>query len=179
MSLLKRVSTWFSSLFKKKKKPSKNIIIDPKDKRSDQERALELYYGAPFMENDKRKEIKKAQNVFLSLISTEETKMFNTERGMCNGLGINLLSSTEDTIAPSYWEWDKITKHWGVQGASGVGKTVLMLTHAKQIIEKGWNLIITDPKSGHGQEIINAVASFMKESGRQEDFINMSPEQQS
>lgn len=128
-----------------------------------------------YMQKDEKDELKSSINKLLAIIAREEESFFDIEKGMYVGMGINLLSIEDNEVVPCYWDWDKITNHWGVQGASGVGKTILMLTHARQIIEKGWNLVITDPKGGHGQEIVNAVASFAKHCGREDDVLYMSP----
>ena len=110
------------------------------------------------------------------IISNLENSTFrDVSKGMYLGLGINLLRRDENTVKPLYLDWSKITNHVGVLGASGVGKTILMLSNIKDTIEKGWSPIIVDPKGGNGQEIVNAVFSFAKEKKLLHNTYYLSP----
>jgi len=50
-----------------------------------------------------------------------------------------------------------------------------MISDARQIIAKGWDVIILDPKGGEGQEILTEVIEATLNSNRAEDFKFLSP----
>jgi len=111
-----------------------------------------------------------------TIISNLENESFrNVKKGMYLGLGVNLLRQEDNEIKPVYLDWDKITNHVGVLGASGVGKTILMLSNIKDTIDKGWSPIIVDPKGGNGQEIVNATFSYAKEKNILHNTYYLSP----
>lgn len=111
-----------------------------------------------------------------NIISNLENESFRDDsKGMYLGLGINLLNPEDNEIIPTYLDWDIVTSHVGILGASSVGKTILMLSNIKDVIAHGWNSIIIDPKGGNGQEVVNGVFSFCKEKGILNNTHYLSP----
>ena len=121
---------------------------------------------------EKRETVGKLRTIISNL---ENASFRNVNKGMYIGLGINLLRQADNQIKPTYLDWDKITNHVGVLGASGVGKTILMLSNIKDTIDKGWSSIIVDPKGGNGQEIVNATYSYAKEKNLLKNTYYLSP----
>lgn len=108
--------------------------------------------------------------------SNKENEYFrDSSKGLYLGLSINLLDGSKNDITPLYFDWNKITNHVGVLGASGVGKTILMLSNIKDTIDKGWSTIIVDPKGGNGQEIVNSTFSFCKDKNIIDNTYYLSP----
>lgn len=125
---------------------------------------------------DERKEKEKTIKKLRNAISNIENNVFRDHnKGLYLGLSINLRDPSDNEIVPRYLNWDKITNHVGVIGASGVGKTILMLSNIKDTINKGWNAIVVDPKGGNGQEVVNATVSFAKDKGILSNTYYLSP----
>jgi len=121
---------------------------------------------------EKKETIHKLRNAISNL---ENNELRDHNKGMYLGLSVNLRDPSDNEVVPKYLSWDKITNHVGVIGASGVGKTILMLSNIKDTINKGWNSIVIDPKGGNGQEVVNATVSFAKEKGILKNTYYLSP----
>lgn len=166
----------------KKKLSNKQIEKNEKETISkivSYRKAMRDYEKKIASESMETKEVEETKNLISKLrtaVSNLENETFrNIDRGMYLGLGVNLLDAADNEIKPSYLAWDKITNHVGILGASGVGKTVTMLSNIKDTINKGWSAIVVDPKGGNGQEIVNATFSFAKEKGILHNTYYLSP----
>lgn len=139
-------------------------------------RDLEQKIDSEILEHEEVEKIREQIGKLRIVVSNIENNTFrNIDKGIYLGLSINLLESTDNEIKPSYLAWEKITNHVGVLGASGVGKTILMLSNIKDTINKGWSSVIVDPKGGNGQEIVNATLSFAKDKGVLNNTYYLSP----
>jgi len=126
------------------------------------------------LSSEERKEIQKKISLILKAMNKIEQTFIDVERGLFLGIGIDLRSD-DDSIIPVYLEWNKITNHIGFLGASGTGKSVAMLANLRQIIAKGWNAFVVDPKGGENQEVLSATIQFAKEFNRLDDIVYISP----
>ncbi|MFA6195258.1 MAG: TraM recognition domain-containing protein [Sulfurimonas sp.] len=107
------------------------------------------------------------------LVNAEE-KMINIERGLYKGIAIDVRDKNYTKI-PLYLKFPNINNHVGYTGTTRVGKTKNMINDARQLIRKGWDVIIFDPKGGEGQEILTETIQATFESKRPEDFKFLSP----
>lgn len=104
----------------------------------------------------------------------EEKKMINLDRGLYKGVAINVRDKTYAKL-PLYLKFKNIDNHLGYTGTTRVGKTKNMISDAQQLIKKGWDVLIFDPKGGEGQEILTETIQATLESNRPEDFKFLSP----
>ena len=109
-----------------------------------------------------------------SNLSEVEAKMINIERGLYKGVAIDVRDKTF-TKFPMYLKFANINNHVGYTGTTRVGKTKNMISDVRQIIAKGWDVIVFDPKGGEGQEIITEIMEAALNSNRAEDFKFLSP----
>jgi len=103
-----------------------------------------------------------------------EENLKKPEYGLYMGVGINILEE-DDKPHPIWFNWKSLNSHMGVQGTTRTGKTVLMLNIAKQLIRKGDNLIVIDPKGSEGQEVLASILEEAVNQNRHKDFIYFSP----
>lgn len=128
-------------------------------------------------EIDNFSEKKKIENQLKKLWKTYEyveDKLKNPEYGLYMGVGINLLKEN-DKMHPIWFDWKTLNSHMGVQGTTRTGKTVLLINIAKQIIRKGDNLFVVDPKGSEGQEILSALLEESVRQNRHKEFVYISP----
>jgi len=128
-------------------------------------------------EIDNFSEKKKIENQLKKLWKTYEyveDKLKNPEYGLYMGIGINLLKEN-DKMHPIWFDWKTLNSHMGVQGTTRTGKTVLLINIAKQIIRKGDNLFVVDPKGSEGQEILSALLEEAVKQDRHKEFVYISP----
>lgn len=107
------------------------------------------------------------------LVSLED-KMINLDRGLYKGIGIDVRDKELKKI-PIYLKFGNINNHVGYTGTTRVGKSKNMISDARQLIKKGWDVIILDPKGGEGQEILTEIIQVALETNRAEDFKYISP----
>jgi hypothetical protein len=103
-----------------------------------------------------------------------EAKMINLDRGLYKGVAIDVRDKTYTKI-PMYLKFANINNHVGYTGTTRVGKTKNMISDARQLTHKGWDVIVFDPKGGEGQEILTEVIQATLEAKRPEDFRYLSP----
>ena len=116
-------------------------------------------------------------NSFLELedaLVSEESKMINPDRGLYKGIGINVRDKSLKRI-PMYLKYSNLNNHVGYTGTTRVGKTKNMISDVDQLINKGWDVIVFDPKGGEDQEILTEVIQSCMKAGRAEDFKYISP----
>jgi len=123
---------------------------------------------------EEKKKLEQDLKKLWSLYEHVEDKLKNPELGLYMGLGVDLLEPNSK-FKPVWFNWKTLNSHLGAQGTTRTGKTVLLLNIAKQIIRKGDNLIVIDPKGSEGQEVLSAVLEEAVEQERHKDFIYLSP----
>ncbi|MBW6487474.1 TraM recognition domain-containing protein [Sulfurimonas sp.] len=113
-------------------------------------------------------------NALETALVAAEKKMINLDRGLYKGIGIDVRDKQYAKM-PIYLKFANLNNHVGYTGTTRVGKTKNMISDAKQLIQKGWDVIIVDPKGGEGQEILTETIQASLESNRAEDFKFLSP----
>ena len=103
-----------------------------------------------------------------------ERMMIDVEKGLYMGVGLDL-KAKDPQMQPIYFKWNSLNGHMGVQGTTRVGKTVLLINVATQLIRKDDNVIAVDPKGGFGQEILAAMVDEAARMGSLRDLVFISP----
>ena len=102
-----------------------------------------------------------------------QNEMIDVKKGLYMGIGVDIRAEEKKTT-PLYLDWKSLNAHLGVQGTTRTGKTVLMLNIARQVIQKGDNLFIIDPKGGKGQEIVTTVIEEAIANDRGKEIVYIS-----
>ena len=104
-----------------------------------------------------------------------EFSMINTEKGLYLGIGYPLGDEVSPEPRPIYAKWSNLHNHLGVKGTTRVGKSKMMLGHIDQVIAKGWDVIIIDPKGGQEQEVLSSTAQSCFTHDRVDEMMYFSP----
>ena len=120
-------------------------------------------------------ELKKRLIVAEKKLEESEYAMYDIEKGLYLGLGYILNENSAPKAKPIYAKWRNLNNHFGVTGATRVGKTVNMLSHIEQCIAKGWDVLVIDPKGGVNQEVLSSVAESCAKHKRASDMNYFSP----
>ena len=104
-----------------------------------------------------------------------EYSMYDLEKGLYFGLGYELNAESAPKAIPVYAKWRNLNNHFGMTGATRVGKSVNMLSHIEQCIAKGWDVIVIDPKGGVNQEVLSSVSESCFKYKRAEEMNYFSP----
>ncbi len=102
-----------------------------------------------------------------------EAANLDISRGLYVGEGINLRNGKE--AEKVYIPWPILNSHLMCFGTTRMGKTRMLIHTAKQIIAKGDDLMIVDPKGAIGQELWSWILSYASGSDRHKDFVYFSP----
>jgi len=122
----------------------------------------------------KRTELKKRKMVVSKKLDRAERAMYDIEKGLYFGIGYKLDNDSDPKPTPIIAKWEKLNNHVGFKGTTRVGKTQNMLTHIEQVIAKGWDVIIIDPKGGVNQEVLSSVIESCYRYERAEDLTYFS-----
>lgn len=171
----------FGKLFKKK-----DIIVG--DSNADAiEKILKIKRGInlckkkladPKIRLSEKKKLEEDLELFWKAFENAQDALIHPERGLYIGLGYDLKNQDINTGAkpePLYINWKAVHGHLGIQGSTRVGKTVLLEMLMKQLIRKGENLVVVDPKGGFGQEVVATMLEELKVTDQINDFIYISP----
>lgn len=128
-----------------------------------------------------RNKTQKTLNTLLKSFSAIESELVKTEkdfidldRGLYKGIAVNVRDKLLKPF-PLYLKFKNLNNHVGYTGTTRVGKTKNMICDAQQLIAKGWNVIIVDPKGGAEQEILTEIAQAALNNKRAEDYMYVSP----
>lgn len=105
-----------------------------------------------------------------------EKDFFNIRKGVYLGIGVDL--ENIDLTMPmqiTYIPWQHWENHAEVMGTTRYGKTYLLALIAYQMILKGWDIVLIDPKGGKKQELLSWMIQFAMECGREEDVFFFNP----
>lgn len=103
----------------------------------------------------------------------EEVLKISIDKGLYVGEGVNL--KTNKDAEPVYIPWRVLNSHLMCFGTTQMGKTRMLAHTAKQIMMKGDDLMIIDPKGAIGQELYSWVISYASATERMKDFVYFSP----
>jgi hypothetical protein len=158
-----------------KPKAKEEDLFDELTKLKSKFRQLTKQLDVAVQENDKEKmaEIKSEIGKVAPAIMKVERNFIDVKRGLYVGVGVNFKDPTKKIIV--YFQWGNLNNHLSVLGTTRVGKTKVMLSHVEQFIMNDWNLIVTDPKGGNGQEVFTALMGYCLQHKRPEDFEYISP----
>lgn len=123
---------------------------------------------------ENRRELEEQLSQLWKVYEAVEDKLKKSKYGLYMGVGIDLLKEN-DKMHPVWFNWKTLNSHMGVQGTTRTGKTVLLINMAKQVIRKGDNLFVVDPKGSEGQEILAALLEESVNQKRHKEFIYLSP----
>ncbi len=105
-----------------------------------------------------------------------ERENFNLKKGVYLGIAVNLetinLSVPRELL---YIPWSNWENHAEILGTTRYGKTYILSLIALQMILKGWDIVLMDPKGGKKQELLSWMIEFALESGREEDVLFSNP----
>lgn len=105
-----------------------------------------------------------------------ERALQNPVKGFYMGAAAELsLESGKAIPFPLYLDWNNLDNHYMFFGTTRYGKTRALANHMRQFIEKGYNVILVDPKGGINHEIIAWAAQFAEDSGRLDDLAFYNP----
>lgn len=104
----------------------------------------------------------------------KEEKMIDLDRGLYKGIGINVLDKDYKKV-PIYMKFQNFSNHVGYFGTTRIGKTKNMIADSRQLIKKGWDVILIDPKGGEKQELIGETIESCLQANRPEDFKYITP----
>ncbi len=105
-----------------------------------------------------------------------EEEFFNVKKGVYLGLGVDLEKIDLTTPKqPVYIPWQHWENHAQVLGTTRYGKTYLLALIAYQMILKGWDIVLIDPKGGKKQELLSWMFQFAMKTGRTDDLIFCNP----
>lgn len=101
-------------------------------------------------------------------------KAINIEKGLFVGRGVNMKDPTGDA-EDVYVPWNTLNSHLMCFGTTRMGKTRMLIHSAKQIISKGDDLIMVDPKGAIDQEMYSWLVQYATAENRQQDIVYFSP----
>lgn len=102
-----------------------------------------------------------------------EISKIDIKRGLYVGEGVNL-KANKDTESV-YIPWKVLNSHLMCFGTTQMGKTRMLIHTAKQIMIKGDDMMIVDPKGAIGQEIYSWIVAYASAAGRMRDIVYFSP----
>jgi conjugal transfer pilus assembly protein TraD len=123
-------------------------------------------------------EIKDIEEAIYEEISKVHDHFIDISKGLYLGIGYDLesqVSSESLSPIPLYVPWKTLHSHMGFKGTTRVGKTQNMLSHIKQLIKRGDDVVVIDPKGGENQEVVSAICEFAYKSSRFEEILYFSP----
>ncbi len=104
-----------------------------------------------------------------------ERGFFNIKKGVYIGIGVDLLNIQSKEQEPTYIPWSDWENHAGVLGTTRYGKTYFLALIAYQMLLKGWDIILLDPKGGKRQELLSWMVEFSMLTNRSEDLVFINP----
>jgi hypothetical protein len=128
-----------------------------------------------------KRELEKLREVFqknnIAIPSHYSYQDLDIQKGLLIGYGVPLSNDIEEIkeVKPIYLNWGDLSGHLTVYGTTRQGKTRLMVSMIRQVILRGMDLIVVEPKGSVGQETIAWILEFLEEAGRLNDFKYISP----
>lgn len=105
-----------------------------------------------------------------------EKALQRLEKGFYVGDAAELgLEVGKATRIPLYLNWSNLNNHYIFYGTTRFGKTRALANHMRQFIEKGYNVIVVDPKGGEKHEILGWACEFANEANRLDDIMFFNP----
>lgn len=120
-------------------------------------------------------ELEDRENRIKINLAEAEEAMINVKKGLYFGTAHPLTQDSNPEPIPLYAKWSNLNNHVGYKGTTRVGKTQSMIGHIDQCIEKGWDVIILEPKGGVGQDVLSATAESAYKHKRAEEISYYSP----
>lgn len=170
---------------RKKKRHLEKKAYNPEPKEAlenlvDIKRAINLTKKAledPTLNAGERKQHEERLSRYWRLFEAAQEAMFDLDRGLYFGLGFDLAEPNTEgqKLVPVYSGWKPGHGHYGIQGSTRVGKTVLLQMLVRQIIRKRESLIMVDPKGGFGQEVVATILEELALTDQIQDFMYISP----
>lgn len=102
-----------------------------------------------------------------------QSSKINIAKGLYVGEGVNM--RTGGDVEDVYIPWKVLNSHLMCFGTTQMGKTRMLIHSAKQIMAKGDDLMIVDPKGAIGQELHSWVVSYASAVDRMRDYVYLSP----
>lgn len=101
-------------------------------------------------------------------------KFIDIEKGCFVGWGVDLRKEKGDP-EPVYIDWKVLNAHMMIYGTTRQGKSRLLAFILRQIIEKGDDVCLVEPKGSEGQEMLSWLIQYAEMHGRIEDLMYFSP----
>lgn len=101
-------------------------------------------------------------------------ELIDVERGLFVGEGVDM-AGFDHQIVPVYIPWGTLNSHFQVFGTTRQGKSRLLAFVMRQIIEKGDDVFLIEPKGSEGQELLSWALQYASEFERERDLFYLSP----
>lgn len=121
------------------------------------------------IEQDILNELERNQSIELN-----EIAHIDLEKGLYIGMGVNLENSHGQS-EPIYISWRTLKSHFMIFGTTQQGKSRLLAFIMRQLIMKGDDLVLIEPKGDEGHTMYSWLVQYAFEYNRIDNILYMSP----
>jgi len=107
---------------------------------------------------------------------TKSDQFIDVSKGLYVGHGIRLSGGGgSGNPEPVYIPWNTLNSHFQVFGTTRMGKSRLLAFNMRQIIERGDDIFLVEPKGSEGQELLSWMVQYASQFDREQDIFYFSP----